>query len=256
MIKRSPLPTRDFFILRNAVARDKRISYVARGILSDVVSRPDNWRITAESLAASTVKGEGIKTIRRALNELEKAGYLERKRVRGDDGRIGWEHVFYDVSQPHLVDISAGRTISPKPSDGIPSDGEGRSIEELDRRTVVEDAPDLSCPTFASEGGGGDTEADDGDPEPAGGYDGSSGNWRDEDRALFRSIVGEKLTCEGGKGSRWPEGTWTADLWYRAFRVNRTPSIKWPGRYLEKIHEENPRTGVLDWLDNEGLSPE
>ncbi|MEU7978287.1 helix-turn-helix domain-containing protein [Micromonospora sp. NPDC049081] len=256
MIKRAPLPTRDFFILRNAVARDRRISYVARGILAEAVSRPANWRITAETLAANTVKGEGIKTIRRALTELEKAGYLERKRVRADDGRIGWEHVFYDVSQPHLVDVSAGRTISPKPSDGIPSDGEGCSIEELDRRTVEEDVPVLSCPTFASEGGGDDIEPDDSGEKPASGYDASAGNWRDEDRALFRSLVGEKLTCEGGKDSRWPKGTWTADLWYRAFRINRRPPIKWPGRYLESIHEENPRTGVLDWLDNEGLSPE
>lgn len=257
MIKRAPLPTRDFFILRNAVARDKRISYVARGILAEAVSRPPNWRITAETLAANTVKGEGIKTIQRALRELEKAGYLERERVRGDDGRIGWDHVFYDVPQPHLIAVSAGGTISPLPSDGIPSDGEGCSIEELDRRTVEEDVPAMPCPTSdrsAPSGGGDDNEADAVDVE-ANGSDNSSTeeatDWRTEDRLLFRHLVGDRLASDG---SKWNEGTFTADAWYRSFRIGRSRRLKWPGKVMNKIHEDNPRTGVLDWLDGEGLS--
>jgi hypothetical protein len=258
VIKRSPLPTRDFFILRNTVARDRRISYVARGILSDVVSRPDNWRITAESLAANTVRGEGIKTIRRALIELEQAGYLERKRVRTEAGTFGWEHIFYDVPQPHLPHVSAGQTISPKPSDGSPSDGEGRSLEDLERRTVKEDVPALpstDSARFAPEVAG--TDDDDQDSDEPDGFDDpfeaeKRTDWRTEDRELLRSLLGESLTSDG---SKWkPEGSYPTDLWYRSFRKAASGRMKWPGRVLARIERDNPRTGIVDWLDGQGLT--
>lgn len=253
MIKRAPLPVCEFVIIRNAVVRDRRISYLARGILGEVLSRPDNWRITAEQLAATTVPGEGIKSIRRALKELESAGYLKRKRVRSEGGMFTWEHTFYDTPQTGKaaeIGVSAGRTISPKPSDGTPSDGEGRSIEEPIRRTEEEDV--LASPVPPSQAQAAATQTNQtGEPENKTVTDDASPiNWRDKDRDLFRTLLGDKLTA---KAPRWsPAGTYSADTIYKALRSSQKP-IRWPGRFVDSIHEANPTSGIDDWLLSQGL---
>lgn len=97
MIRRSPRPDNNFTIVRNAVARDQRLSYRARGVLLAILSRPDNWNTTSENLAREAT--EGRDAIRTALRELEANGYIERNRLRKQDGTYVWEAVVYDVPQ-------------------------------------------------------------------------------------------------------------------------------------------------------------
>jgi hypothetical protein len=93
-------------VVRNSVLRDHRLSYRARGVLGSILSRPDNWTSSAESLAAEG--REGRDAIRVALKELEAAGYLRRTRVRDpESGRISTLSTVYD-----------------EPVDGFSGDGE------------------------------------------------------------------------------------------------------------------------------------
>lgn len=93
-IKRAPRPVANFTVVTNEVLRDSRLSFRARGILASILSRPDNWRSTAESLAKEST--EGRSAILTALKELETYGYLERKKYQDEFGRWVTESLIYD----------------------------------------------------------------------------------------------------------------------------------------------------------------
>ena len=78
--------TRAFTVLPNALLQDRRLSYTARGLLADLLSRPDGWREDGRHMADSSPQGR--LTIARALKELGAFGYYRVEKVRQDDGTI------------------------------------------------------------------------------------------------------------------------------------------------------------------------
>ena len=83
--------------IRNEVARDSRLSYKARGILIEILSRPDNWETSADALAASGP--DGRTAVLSGLRELREAGYLETVRRRREDGTFNTVSIVYDTPQ-------------------------------------------------------------------------------------------------------------------------------------------------------------
>lgn len=219
-IIRGPEPRENFQILPNATARDRRLSFRARGLLVMMLSYPPDWRFDRDWLARQT-DGEGSTAVRAALQELEKVGYLVRRRTRVK-GQFTWDFILYRTPPE-----TAGHSIGGKPADGIPADGFPPSSEELGHEELPEDA--LLCPSSSVAGGAQNFEP----------------TWRDEDRELFRSLVGDKLRSEG---VQWGKGIWTADVFYDAYRKVR--KHRWPGRYVQKIDDD---MGLADWLISEGL---
>lgn len=91
---------RQFVRLDSRAVNDTRLSYRARGVLAWLLEKPDDWTVNAEAISA---KGkEGRDAIRTALGELEQAGYLVRRKWRGDDGQWRSEAVVYE--HPELSD--------------------------------------------------------------------------------------------------------------------------------------------------------
>ena len=76
--------------------RDQSISLKAKGMLSMLLSLPDTWRYSVRGLAAISL--EGVDGIMTALKELETHGYLERRRLRQANGRLGQvEYIIYEM---------------------------------------------------------------------------------------------------------------------------------------------------------------
>lgn len=75
-----------FTIISNLAARDRRLHYKARGLLTAIGSHREGWGITAERLAAEAP--DGIASVRSGLKELEQCGYLRRYRLRDEDGKL------------------------------------------------------------------------------------------------------------------------------------------------------------------------
>jgi hypothetical protein len=71
----------------NDVARDIRLSFAARGVLVDMLSRPTDWEFSAERIAAGSPR-EGRKAVLRCMGELEACGYLHRFVDRDAAGRF------------------------------------------------------------------------------------------------------------------------------------------------------------------------
>lgn len=77
----------NFSILSNAMLRDTRLTFKARGLLAYMLSHAGRWNMTVKSVA--TINGVGQDQVRSALSELEALGYARRERARNDDGTLG-----------------------------------------------------------------------------------------------------------------------------------------------------------------------
>ncbi|MEU1508631.1 hypothetical protein [Kitasatospora sp. NPDC005748] len=88
---------RSFTVLPNGLLQDRRLSYTARGLLADLLSRPDGWREDGRHMADSSPQGRGA--IRKALKELTEAGYYRVEKIRMPDGTIRTETHVYDTPQ-------------------------------------------------------------------------------------------------------------------------------------------------------------
>jgi hypothetical protein len=103
-IRRSK-PTDNYVLVPNGTARDERLSYLARGVLVDILSRPDGWETNADTLSErarqhrGAKRGEGRRALREAFAELEAAGYMIRRKERGANGRIVTLMEAYDTPQ-------------------------------------------------------------------------------------------------------------------------------------------------------------
>ena len=76
----------NYTVISNYHLRDKNLSLKTIGLLSLILSLPEDWDYTQAGLAA--ICKDGIDSVRSGLNELEKYGYLEKERERDEKGRV------------------------------------------------------------------------------------------------------------------------------------------------------------------------
>ena len=76
----------NYTVISNYHLRDKNLSLRTIGLLSLILSLPENWDYSQAGLAAIVKDGED--SVRSGLKELEKFGYLERERERDENGRM------------------------------------------------------------------------------------------------------------------------------------------------------------------------
>ena len=104
--------TRDYTVMSNHHLRDKALSLKSKGLLSMMLSLPEDWNYTTRGLAK--ICKEGVDAIGGALRELESAGYIVRHQMRDRQGRISdTEYVIYEQPQPKAPDTPQPDTASP-----------------------------------------------------------------------------------------------------------------------------------------------
>ena len=104
--------TRDYTVMSNHHLRDKALSLKSKGLLSMMLSLPEDWNYTTRGLAK--ICKEGVDAIGGALRELETAGYIVRHQLRDRQGRISdTEYVIYEQPQPKAPDMPHPDTAGP-----------------------------------------------------------------------------------------------------------------------------------------------
>ena len=78
--------TGDFTVMSNYHLRDKALSLKAKGLLSLMLSLPEDWDYTLSGLAR--ICQEGRDAIRGAVTELERAGYVQRRQTVDENGKF------------------------------------------------------------------------------------------------------------------------------------------------------------------------
>lgn len=107
----------NFIQVDKALMQDLRLSAKARCIMAIIIGFPDNWDFSLAGLAK--VSGEGIYSIRSAMTELEKNGYLARNQLKGQGNRFGdCIYEFYEVpltEVPHTEKPHTEQPLAEKP---------------------------------------------------------------------------------------------------------------------------------------------
>jgi hypothetical protein len=111
--------TQGYTVMSNYHLKDTALSLKAKGLLSMFLSFPDDWNYSTRGLAS--ICKEGVEAIGNTIKELERAGYILRRQLRGANGRItDTEYVIYE--RPQAPDPPAPEDDTPytPPDTGAP----------------------------------------------------------------------------------------------------------------------------------------
>ena len=78
--------TANFTVMSNTHLKDRRLSYKSKGLLSVILSLPPDWDYTITGLAV--IAADGVDSVKTAIKELEKYGYVSRTQLRDERGRM------------------------------------------------------------------------------------------------------------------------------------------------------------------------
>lgn len=89
--------TKDYTVMSNTHLRDKNLSFKAKGLLSVMLSLPEEWDYSMNGLVA--ISKENLTAVRSTLTELEEHKYLIRERKQNEKGQFEYEYHIYEI--PH-----------------------------------------------------------------------------------------------------------------------------------------------------------
>lgn len=93
--------TKDYTVMSNYHLRDKNLSYKAKGLLSFMLSLPEDWDYSLAGLCS--ISKESRDGIRLILKELQEQHYVEIEKVRGDNRYFEYNYLIYEVL--YFVDL-------------------------------------------------------------------------------------------------------------------------------------------------------
>lgn len=135
----------------NSWMRDTRLSRKARGLLAEMMSHREGWKVTIDGLSAAGPEGKD--SIRSGIKELEDHGYLTRRRERSDGGTFGG--IDYEITDPFADNPTEPTATPPTPNPPTTENPPLRRPSLKKTSSKEEDAPPLSehpaTPDFSDE---------------------------------------------------------------------------------------------------------
>ena len=135
--------SKGFTIIGNCHFNDHNLSLKAMGLLSLLISLPDDWDFSMKGIAA--ICKDGVDSVCAALTELEKSGYVQRTRIRDKSGRLRkieltiMERSIYAEDEPSKKDGDLKKPVvaTPKKEEAIP-------VEPDQDYPVLENTPQIN----------------------------------------------------------------------------------------------------------------
>lgn len=113
-----------YTVMANHHLRDERLSLKSKGLLSLILSLPDDWRISIEGMTQFSADGKDA--IRSAIRELTDAGYITRAQTHSEAGTFsGYDYIVHETP---VASPSSGFPTMEKPTTENPT---LRNTEEL-----------------------------------------------------------------------------------------------------------------------------
>lgn len=85
-----------YVMINKQFLKDKRLSWKAKGILTYLLSMPDDWKIYENELVAHSK--DGLTSLKSGIKELIELGYISRNQLRNEKGQFkGYEYCVYEV---------------------------------------------------------------------------------------------------------------------------------------------------------------
>ena len=143
--------TKDYTIMANHHLKNRELSLKAKGLLSVMLSLPEDWHFTVHGLVS--ICKEGRDSISGAVRELEEAGYIVRHRLRDKEGHInGLEYIIYETPQKPEDNGPDGGKAPAEPEDDMEEAeaaqevneekrAESRMVSPVTENPFMEDAP-------------------------------------------------------------------------------------------------------------------
>ena len=91
----------NYTVMSNYHLKDTNLSLKAKGLLSLMLSLPENWDYSINGLVA--ICKEDVRAIRSGLKELETFDYLQRNRIKKANGKFDYEYLIYETPYIHFV---------------------------------------------------------------------------------------------------------------------------------------------------------
>ena len=98
--------SRNYTVMSNYHLRDKNLSYKAKGLLSFMLSLPEDWDYSINGLVS--ISKEGVKAIRNILQELQRYGYLVIEKKQNEIGQFEYEYLIYEQPDTQKGDVDLG----------------------------------------------------------------------------------------------------------------------------------------------------
>ena len=127
---------KNYTTMSNYHLKDDKLSLKSKGLLSLILSLPDDWNYTIAGLVSLCVEGES--SIKSALNELKKSGYIEIIKIKPNKENGGrYEYVYNVYEKPVEKQEDRKQGVENQPLENQPVENQGVENHPIYKRTNI-----------------------------------------------------------------------------------------------------------------------